>query len=368
MENENRELPEILENDADTREEDLYDGNMLPFPLPDEIDIREDHLTIFELNRKMQSKNIILNPEFQRNLVWKSEQKCRFIESIIMGIPLPPFYVYHDLSGKYIMVDGLQRSSTIASFLNDGFALEELQVLPNLNGLKFSELKTLQTRLEDKNLLVYVIKPSVPGEVLYDIFNRINTGGTQLTRQEIRNCIFIGNSTALLKKLSEKSVFRKAIDGGISPTRMKDREAVLRYLAFTLLPYETDYNNDMDEFLGRAMRLINQLSSAEISVIEDKFDKVMTHAYRVFGTSSFRIPTDYSRGRVNIALFEVISYFFYKNEAKEGEYEAEQFKENLHKLFQDIKFIDAIRFSTGDKNRVLRRFSMIERLGVKNVN
>ncbi len=365
MENQNI-SSEILENDFDTQDEDLYDGKLLPFSLPEEVDIREDHFTVFELNRKMKDDKIVLNPEFQRNLVWKPEQKCRFIESILMGIPLPPFYVYHDLSGKYIMVDGLQRSSTIASFLNDEFMLEELKILVDLNGYKFSKLKSLQTRLEDKKLLIYVIKPSVPGEVLYDIFNRINTGGTQLTRQEIRNCIFIGKSTALLKKVSEKASFIKAIDGGISPTRMKDREAVLRCLAFILLSYDNDYKNDMDDFLGRAMRILNQLTDSEILNIEENFDKVMTQTYKVFGRSAFRIPTENSRGRINIALFEVVAYFFHKNNIKSESGKTERIKENLRQLLQDDKFVDAIRFSTGDKKRVIRRFTMIERLGDMN--
>ena len=111
-----------------------------------------------------------------------------------------------------------------------------MKALTHLNNCNFSDLAAIegdyQTRIEDKKLTLYIIKPSVSSKVIIDIFNRINTGGTQLNQQEVRNCIFSGKSTKLLKELSEKDYFKDAIDGGISSDRMKDREAVLRYLAF----------------------------------------------------------------------------------------------------------------------------------------
>ena len=111
-----------------------------------------------------------------------------------------------------------------------------------MNGYTFPGLKELpgdyQTRIEDKKLYIYLIKTSVIVKVVYDIFNRVNTGGTTLQRQEVRNCIFSGKSTKLLKQLSEKEYFIKAIDNGVSPKRMKDREVILRYLAFKHLDYK----------------------------------------------------------------------------------------------------------------------------------
>ena len=87
--------------------------------------------------------------------------------------------------------------------------------------------ETLQSKFEDKKLTVFVLKPSTPMVVIYDLFNRINTGGTQLNRQEVRNCIFIGKSTQLLKELSGQDYFKLAINEGVKDTRMKDREVVL---------------------------------------------------------------------------------------------------------------------------------------------
>ena len=356
---------EIIVDDADTKEADIYEnGSIYPYDMPDEVDIREDYLTVFEWLRKLKKGQLIVNPEFQRNLVWKDEQKNGFIESVLLNIPLPPFYVNQTKNGKYIIVDGLQRTSTLQSFVReDGFNLEDLKVLSKLNGFAYKDLDSLlQTRIEDKKLLLYVIKPSVPISMVFDIFNRVNTGGTQLTRQEIRNCLFIGKATRLLKELSEEDYFRRAIDGGISPKRMKDREAVLRFLAFRLLDYKTEYKNDMDEFLSNALRVVNKMDDKEIKKLKMDFERVMKLTYEFFGLSNFRMPTDYTRGRINIALLESSSYFFLKNSEKFLKTNKKKILSNYKKLLDDWSFKDAIRSSTSDKKRVLKRFDLAQEI------
>ncbi|KAA6328385.1 hypothetical protein EZS27_022716 [termite gut metagenome] len=204
-----------IDFDESSNEESIYPANYAK-----EIDIKEDKFSVFELLRKIENKKIIMDPDFQRKLVWKKNQ---FIESILLNVPLPPFYFKKDIKGNYTIVDGLQRTSTLQEFLNNKFALQGLNALPDLQNSYFNDLNDdLRTRIEDKNLLIYVLQPSVPMIVVYDIFNRINTGGTKLERQEIRNCIFIGESTKLLRKLADTIIFKDAIDRGIPDTRMKD--------------------------------------------------------------------------------------------------------------------------------------------------
>jgi uncharacterized protein with ParB-like and HNH nuclease domain len=232
---------DVIKTDEDTAEEDSGDsGGLYPYdPTQADIDIREEPQTIFDLLRKYDNGKLIIEPDFQRNRVWKPEQKSKFIESVILNFPLPPWYLNQTKEGKLIIVDGLQRTTALHEFVKDEFKLSGLEALTKLNGYTFSELKELpgdyQTRIEDKKIYIYLIKPSVSVKVVYDIFKRINTGGTRFERQEVRNCIFSGKSSKLLKQLSEKEYFIKAIDNGISPKRMKDREVILRYLAFKLL-------------------------------------------------------------------------------------------------------------------------------------
>lgn len=360
----NEDLDEVLVDDSDTFEEDLYENDSVyPYDIVEEIDVREDPLTVYEIIRKLKQDKIIMNPEFQRNLVWSPEQKSQFIESIILNIPLPPMYLYQDPSGKYVLVDGLQRTSAIRDFLNDEFELSSLKALPKFNGQFFDDLEEeIKTRIEDKKLLIYVIKPSMPLHIVYDIFNRINTGGTQLTRQEIRNCIFIGKATELLKELSEKEYFKIAIDWGISGRRMKDREAVLRYIAFRLFDYNSDYKNDMDEFLGQTMKKINRMKESKVDKLKNDFQRVMTKTYDFFGDMNFRLPTAKSRGRINIALMESVSRFFSISTDEFLEGNRKKIIENYNLLLKDNKYLDSIRYSTGDKNRVVTRFQTAQKI------
>ena len=354
----------VLTDDSDTEEYDGYeDGSIYPYDMPEEVDVREDSQTVFEWMRKLDREVIISNPEFQRKLVWKPKQKSLFIESVLLNIPLPPLYVNQRKDGKYILVDGLQRTTTLHEFMNNKFLLSNLRVLTKLNDKKFSELtEELQTKVEDKKLFVYVMKPSVPLNMVYDIFHRINTGGTQLTRQEIRNCFFIGQATEILKELAGSSEFRLAIDNGISSTRMKDREAVLRCLAFRVLDYKTEYKNDMDAFLGKAMECLNKMNPVDIQRYKEEFKCAMEVTYEFFDKENFRLPTESTRGRINIALIESISYFFAENTRDFLHKNKQKILENYEELLKHSEYVDAVRVSTGDTRRVNARFDLATKI------
>lgn len=360
----------VIESDSDTLSEETFaNGTIYPYdPSKADIDIREDPQTIFELViRKWDQKKLIINPEFQRNYVWKPEQQSLFIESVILNFPLPPLYINKDPKGKYVIVDGRQRITTLRRFLKDEFKLNDLRALPQLNGKNFSELIKLnpefQTKIEDKKLLVYLIQPTVPLEMVYDIFNRINTGGTQLERQEIRDCIFMGVSTKLLAKLASQEYFKKAIDWGISSNRKKDQEAVLRYIAFKIQNFENDYKGSINDFVEDAMTTINKsYSDSQISDIENDFERVMKLTYSFFGSQNFRIPTDSTRGRINLAVLESVSYFFSNQPDVFLNQNKEKIKLNFKKLLDNEKYLDSVRIATGDTQRVITRFKMAQEI------
>jgi hypothetical protein len=355
---------DVIMTDEDTAEEDRGDnGGLYPYdPTQADIDIREDPQTVFELMRKYDNGKLIIDPDFQRNLVWELEQKSKFIESVILNFPLPPWYVNQTVEGKYIIVDGLQRTSTLHEFVNDKFKLTGLEALTKLNGYNFSELKQLpgdyQTKVEDKKLNIYFIKPSVPIKVVYDIFNRINTGGTKLERQEVRNCIFSGQSTKLLKELSEKDFFRKAIDNGISSKRMKDREVILRYLAFKIFDYETEYQGDLSDFVENAMKTINKMPNEKIEELKKDFERVMIWTFDFFGKKNFRWPSDERRGRINIAIFESVSYFFSLKTDEFLTTHKPTIQNNFTKLLENQEYLDSVKYATSNKIKVINRFKI----------
>lgn len=326
----------------------------------EELDIKENHIQVVSLIRKNAQGKIVV-PEFQRNQVWKQQQKSRFIESLILNIPVPPFYISQDLEGGMIIVDGLQRSTAIFEFLSDSYQLVGLEALPQLNGKSYKDLdETLKARIEDRELLLYILKPTVPMSIVYDIFNRINSNGTPLTRQEIRNCIYIGKATKLLAKLSESEMFKKATDNGLPSLRMKDREAILRFFAFSNSNALIEYKGDLDDFLGRAMRRINRMSDDDIRSLEKRFLRAMELTFDFFGNNNFRLPTSLSRGRLNIALLEVVSTFFDQNPepvlvAKKDFIVNKYYKE----LLNDNEFRDSIRVSTNSEKNVNTRFKKV---------
>lgn len=361
---------DIVETDEDTPEEYATENAALypDYLIQKDIDIRENTYSVFELKRRCDQKKVILDPEFQRNPdIWKPEEKSKFIESIILNFPLPYWYVKQTKKGEYIVVDGLQRTLAIRDFIDNKFKLTGLKVLSQLNDCNFNDLKQLpgdyETRIEDKKISLYVIPYSVPPNILYEIFERVNTGGTQLQKQEIRNCIFSGQSTTLLKELSKKEYFKQAIDNGFSDKRMKDRELILHYLAFKICnDYHQDYQGDMNNFLADAMQKINEMSEKKIDELKKDFERVMTLTYDFFEQENFRLPTEQSRGKVNMIMFESISYFFSTHDDEFLEQHKETIKQNFVKLRKNSEYVGSIKRVKYDKDTVIKRFDLAQKI------
>ena len=361
-------IEEIIEFDSDTdsleNSEGIPSNGLYPYdPNYKVIEIDEQPSSIYEYLRQLNKGNIIIQPEFQRNKVWNEKQKSQFIESVILNFPLPPIYLNQNKDNKYIVIDGLQRTSTLTEYFNNKFALSSLEALPDYNGMKFADLPdTLQSKLEDKKLIIFSLKPSTPLTVIYDLFKRINTGGTQLNRQEVRNCIFYGKSTKLLKELAASTEFKKAIDNGVSPKRMKDREIALRYLSFRWKDPATVYDGDMSKFLENTMRRINSMTDMEIQKIKEDFKLIMSRAYRLWGKNCFRIPTRQTRGLVNTAVLESVCLYLSKISDSHFNANIDRIRDNYHSLIKNKEYIDSVTSATASKQNVSTRFALAERI------
>jgi len=359
---ENCTIDQVISTDNDTdsieKDESTNLSGLYPYdPTYTSIDIEEVPFSIFEYLRQLNKGRIIINPDYQRHFVWKPIQKSKFIESVILNFPLPPIYLNQNKENKYIVIDGLQRTTTLSEFFDDKFQLKGLEALPKYNGRKFSDLSdTLQSKLENKKLTIFSLKPSTPMVVIYDLFNRINTGGTQLNRQEVRNCIFIGESTKLLLELSSTEVFKKAIDWGISPKRMKDREVVLRYLAFRWGNYQTNYEGDLSNYLESVMGKINKMLPSKIEEIRQDFSRVMNWAYNLWNRNCFRIQTPQTRGVINTAILESVCLFLSEQSDEYLEKNRSVIKDNYKLLLKDDTYISSVTRSTGTKQNVFHRF------------
>jgi len=172
-------------------------GSWGKYPI-DELLIRSETRTVYDVVRRIKQDSYIMNPDFQRDFIWKDDTQSRLIESAIMRIPLPVFYLAEDEEGRMIVVDGLQRLSTFERFLRDDLRLR-LPDRDEILGKRFSDLgPKLQNRIEDCNLTCYIMDSRVPERARLDIFERVNSG-VALSRQQMRNCLYMGEATRFLR-------------------------------------------------------------------------------------------------------------------------------------------------------------------------
>lgn len=330
------------------------------------VRISKEQYSIFEIKRMIQGiKDIIIDPEFQRNNVWKLDQERELIESILMGIPIPVFYFFEDKKGNKQVVDGRQRLSAMVRFLDNRFSLNNLKMLPGFNGKKFAELDPVyQSKIERYQIFVYLIEPPTPERVKYDIFDRVNRGGTTLNNQEMRNAIYIGKSTALLKNLSESEIFKKATGKGIKAKRMKDQYIILRFFAFYLWKkkrLKSEYKSNIDDFLAEAMQHINGLTEPEILELESVFIDSMEKAYQILGEDAFRFNAHDTKKRpINMPLFEALTYFFASSDFTH--LSNDMLKDRLDTLKEEFDKSGNFRSNVGSSSNVDDRFGKVEKL------
>ncbi len=297
-----------------------------------EVRVEKAQYSTMHLKRLVEErKELVINPDFQRNDVWRPKQSAELVESILMGIPIPTIYLFEMKDGTKQVVDGRQRISAILNFLNNKFSLKDLKILPQCNGKKFSELDfKMQGIFEDYQLSFYIIQPPTPERVKYDIFDRVNRGGTRLTNQEMRNALYKGRSTVMLKSLAASREFLDATGRGISNKRMKDQYIILRSIAFYLLKKKQDkvleengeiieYKSDIDDFLAKTMIFLNE--KASINLLEDcenTFRRAMDNCFKVLNRDAFRFDSESENRRpINMPLFEVLMYVFSDNRLME---------------------------------------------------
>ncbi|NEN93919.1 MAG: DUF262 domain-containing protein, partial [Okeania sp. SIO3H1] len=275
-------------------QEEVYQRDNLIYE-PDQINIITREITIKELLRKIGEKFIDLASDFHGYTdIWNDAVKSRLIESIIIRIPLPAFYVDGTNEKQWLVVDGLQRLSALKQFINDNtLCLTGLEYLDiELNGKTYKELdRKYQRRIEETQVTVHLIAPGTPAKVKYNIFKRINTGGGLLTLQEIRHTLNPGKAVKLLAELAKYPEFTNVIQ--ISETkikRMEDREFVLGALAvmLTSTSYKDYARYKREEFLDNAMKKINSLSDYEIKQLANKFKNTMITYQKIFGNQLIR--------------------------------------------------------------------------------
>ena len=367
-------VPDDVDEDRDNGvepEQDDPNETKIEHPFdPEKIKVRPVNIVVEQLISRIRHEEIDLAPDFQRlRGIWDKDRKSRLVESLLLRIPLPVFYVAADHDENWSVVDGLQRISTIDEYVGNKFDLRKLQYLSHLDGKRHENLpRAMQRRINETQLVVNVVEAGTPEEVMINIFRRINTGGMMLNEQEIRHAVNPGPIREYLKELVETEEFRKATGDSISFKRMADRDCVLRFLAFHIDGWENYKANDIDGYLDSAMKRINRMTDRERNSIAADFRKAMGAATDIFGEDAFRkrYPDNPYRHPINRALFGAWTVGLARRSRKKIDrlvQNREQVLEDFTALLEDDQeFERAISYSTSAPARVRKQFQTIDDL------
>lgn len=360
---ENLALLEVDEEDTSS-----HDAPKKPYEVA-KLKMEPKYLSVFQALRKIEKNEINLSPEFQRAFVWDKVKQSRLIESILIRIPLPAFYLDATDQVNWTVVDGLQRLTTLYRYCREeNFELVGMQFLTELEGVAFSDLPAKYKVLveDDTQLLFYNLMPGTPVEAKFTIFSRVNTGGMQLTPQEIRHALNQGKATKLLHKISLDERFKKATSGVVESLRMSDRELILRALSFMFLGADRYKGfSDLDSFLLCAMSELNGLGGRQIITLKKEFFSSLEKVQAIFGRYSFRKFSERNgrRSPFNKALFEawIVSVIDYElvTLVKARETIIDYSIDEINK-WDD--FARSISSSTGSQSAVATRFSKVARI------
>jgi hypothetical protein len=320
-------------------------------------------LTLSVVNEMWKNKDIII-PEFQRNFVWNIKQSSLLIHSFLLGLPVPQVFFYVDEVNKSQVIDGQQRIMSVVYYLDGYFGSESIQgkkQVFRLQGLdenspfakkRFEDLsESHQRKLKSAVLRAINIRQLNPkGEAtsIYHIFERLNTGGTPLKPQEIRNCVFRGNFVQVLRDLNQNQNWRKIIGKTNFDRHQKDVELILR--VFGLAYFFADYDKPMKEFLNRTMNRERRATSSEVENFVTEFPKIAGAIVTSFGDRPFHL-----RGPLNSSVLD--SVFATLLQCKKRNLPRD-LSERFQKLKDDEEFTNTTFYSTSDVAVVTKRFEL----------
>nr|WP_244978024.1 DUF262 domain-containing protein [Aureimonas jatrophae] len=339
------------------------------YPL-DAVFVRTEQRTVGEVVQRIARNRYILDPDFQRDFVWPNPKQSKLIESCVMRIPLPVFYVAEAPDGRIIVVDGLQRLTTFARFLGNELRLTGLvgnqrTGSHELEGKVYDKLPmNLQERVSDTQLTMYILDAKAPERARLDIFERVNSGA-QLTRQQMRNALYNGPATQWLKHAASGDAFQQATAGSLDSKAMRDREAINRFCAFSLIGWRNYTTGDMDAFLAQGLKRLADLDEGARSELRASFDAAMVLSWRLFGPHAFRKSlvgaNEYTaRSVINISLFEVSAVLLSRFARSFDDGSVEELRSILEGLVADPDFGRSITYSTNSTQAVRQRFGVLE--------
>lgn len=333
------------------------------------IKLDKDNVPIYTLVTRMKSEKINLFTEFQRaGNLWESKYQSRLVESVLIKFPIPSFYFDCSDDDNWLVIDGLQRLSAIKKFTDGDLELQDLEYLKDLEGKTYKQLsENERLSILDYNVRIVKIQKGTPHQVKYSLFERINTGGLQLTSQEIRHALnqvnpshSERNPALFLKHLSEVKEF-KTIWGARKKHRMQDRETILRYVSFKIVHYKK-YQPDFKNFLDITMTKIYDVSEYRLKEIENSFISGLQLAYYLFQEKAFHYTSKSGTKTFSNALFETLLFYLSKLDKEKADLRKnkDKFLEDYYDLLKTENFQEAI--SQQKRESVIYRFEALGKI------
>ncbi len=306
-------------------------------------------------------RDVIFIPTFQRSFVWSINQASRFIESLLLGLPVPGvFFSKESDTGKLLIIDGQQRLKTLQYFyrgiFHNGreFTLQHVQERFEGKTIRTLEESDRNT-LDDSIIHATIVKQDEPSDdesSIYHIFERLNTGGTQLQPQEIRACIFYGPFNELLAELNSTPLWRSIY--GPPSKRLKDQELILRFFA---LFYNLDnYERPMKEFLNDYMGKNKKLALQSKEELQNLFSTTINFISESLGRKAFR-----PERTLNAAAYDGIMVGLSRKMTNVTLNDRETFKTKYRELIANQDFFNACKTATSDESNVISRIDLATR-------
>jgi hypothetical protein len=320
-------------------------------------------LTLSVVSEMWENGDIVI-PDFQRNFVWKITQSSLLIESFLLGLPVPQVFFYVDDKNKSLVIDGQQRIMSVIYYLDGYFGAESIQgkkQVFRLHGLaedspfakkRFKDLTDVHQRKLRSAVLrainIRQLNPAGEATSVYHIFERLNTGGTPLKPQEIRNCVFRGGLVTLLREMNRDPNWRTIIGKTTLDRHQKDVELVLR--VFALTQFLDEYDKPMKEFLNRVMKRERDASSPAVRDFASRFAVVTKVIVSALGRRPFHV-----RGPLNSSVLDAVCAVLLRDKGRLPRDLAERYS----RLKEDKDFIEATSYNTSDVAVVTRRFAVV---------
>ncbi|MBI4776816.1 MAG: DUF262 domain-containing protein [Deltaproteobacteria bacterium] len=353
---------EFLEEDIDIEEEAEEDDISITY----DIATYPSDFTLSGIATMWLDKDITI-PDFQREFVWSIRQSSLLIDSFLTGLPVPPVFFYIDDENRNLVIDGQQRILSVVFFFEGYFGKESTQgrrLVFRLTGLgekspyhnkRYEDLEESDQRKLRQAVLRAVnirqLSPAGEGTSAYYIFERLNTGGTPLRPQEIRNVVFRGEFNQLLKEANKNSNWRTIIGKSYLDKHQKDVELLLR--VFSLVGTAKDYDKPMKEFLNFTMRKHRNGRSKKVVAFFDVFPKMTKIVADVLGSKPFHL-----RGPLNVSALDAVLSVLIENHDK---IDSQTLKDRYAELKEDELFNDVTGYNTTDTKTVEDRIRVVRK-------